>query len=457
MPAEKELSIKDLCSLYRLADRQLKHSGPKMTRPDEKKLGEMLTLYKRDYFSDNFGDGGYLDQMAKFEDDKGESMADVVDSKYGTNLELTWTSKDTKAAQQLGKIIASDHRSEMEGGDDKVELSQWHAFMAFEARHRIIAERSAITNKSKTKQNGESFVLQYICPCISLISFNAEPARAESADGGSKDTSNASQLSAREALGGKAMGPAKTSADELGHRVLSTGITAEDLEAFLKANPERALELAKLATDFQGAAEKISAKPGVRNPPSAPTTFKRPRAAVNDIVDLESDITEYAEPAHKRAKTRKEGGRRTSGRRVDRSTNIFADTFPLERVTSKEDGLPFGTALVVAAVMLDGPVQREDKEHKMRHKWVVKSAICNAFGADVVTEFEAIELDPETSNQETEALINEFCIARVESSRVMMLATLSRVKTWININIVGPGGPHPCAACNWHVITCNDM
>ena len=78
----------------------------------------MLTLYKRDYFSDNFGDGGYLDQMAKFEDDKGESMADVVDSKYGTNLELTWTSKDTKAAQQLGKIIAYDHRSEMEGGDD---------------------------------------------------------------------------------------------------------------------------------------------------------------------------------------------------------------------------------------------------------------------------------------------------------------------------------------------------
>ena len=48
MPAEKELSIKDLCSLYRLADRQLKHSGPKMTRPDEKKLGEMLTLYKRE-------------------------------------------------------------------------------------------------------------------------------------------------------------------------------------------------------------------------------------------------------------------------------------------------------------------------------------------------------------------------------------------------------------------------
>ena len=153
----KELSIRELCALVIACDRKLERRAPKFTRADEKRFAEQLSIYKRDYFTDNFGDGGYLEQMSRFEDDKGESMADIIDTKYGTNLPLTWTSHDTKTAKELGKIICSDYRSEQEGGDDSVELTQWHAFIEFEARHRIIAERASIHKKldNQAKPSGK--------------------------------------------------------------------------------------------------------------------------------------------------------------------------------------------------------------------------------------------------------------------------------------------------------------
>ena len=134
---------------------------------------------------------------------------------------------------------------------------------------------------------------------------------------------------------------------------------------------------------------------------------------------------------------------------MDPDANAFADAFPINR-TPANKCLPFGTAILVTAVMLDGPLQREDKDHKARHLHVIKSAIHNAFGENGVTEFEALEMDPDMSLPLTRTLISSFCIARVESSRVIMLATLARCKAWINANLFGPGGPHPAAAGMLH-------
>jgi hypothetical protein len=67
-------------------------------------------MYKRDYFSENFGDGCYLNRMAEFEDDQGQSMEDIIDTKFGTNLSLTWTSTDTKTATELAKGIRGKYR-----------------------------------------------------------------------------------------------------------------------------------------------------------------------------------------------------------------------------------------------------------------------------------------------------------------------------------------------------------
>ena len=47
--------------------------------------------------------------------------------------------------------------------------------------------------------------------------------------------------------------------DDLGHRIQAGGMSDEEMAAFFKAHPERAVEMAKIATLFQGAGEKISA------------------------------------------------------------------------------------------------------------------------------------------------------------------------------------------------------
>jgi hypothetical protein len=176
------------------------------------------------------------------------------------------------------------------------------------------------------------------------------------------------------------------------------------MEAFLKENPERALELAKLATSFQGAVENVpDAKSKAASTPVPRTTTKRSRPddEVGQVVDLaDTDLFDgtSGDRALQRRKSRGsavkgDSGRRDSGRRVDPDANVFADTFPINR-TPASKCVPFGTAILVAAVMLDGPLQREDKDHKARHLHVIKSAIHNAFSENGVTEFEALEIGP---------------------------------------------------------------
>ena len=86
-------------------------------------------------------------------------MADIIDTKYGTNLALAWTSTDTKSATKLANRIRGEYRDETEGGDEanKVAEETWHRILVFEARHRIIAERSVPADKSsdKARPSGE--------------------------------------------------------------------------------------------------------------------------------------------------------------------------------------------------------------------------------------------------------------------------------------------------------------
>jgi len=58
---------------------------------------------------------------------------------------------------------------------------------------------------------------------------------------------------------------------------------AMSLKAFLKANPERAVEMAKIATSFQGAAEKVPG-PAAANNATANSKRRRESARVGDVV-----------------------------------------------------------------------------------------------------------------------------------------------------------------------------
>jgi len=219
--------------------------------------------------------------------------------------------------------------------------------------------------------------------------------------------------------------------------------------------------MAKIATTFQGAAEKVPAARTAAKISPAETvlsTKKRGRFNPGDVVNADAEIPDEdpVEPALKQRRAGRAGGRKSQadtamtlpaksaarivGRRVD-NDNPFAEAFPMHR-TPINQGYPFGTSLLLAAVLMDGPLQREDKEDTLRHLLVVKSAIANSFDKKGIVEFEAIELDPDVSDKETNDLISSFCLARVESSRVILLATLARLKAWMNVNLFGPAGPH---------------
>ena len=272
------------------------------------------------------------------------------------------------------------------------------------------------------------------------------------------DESKNIEGTARAVLGRGAGASANEKPDELGHRVRAGGMSEEELDAFLRANPERAIEMAKIATTFQGAAEKVPAARTATEIPRAETvlsTKKRGRFNPGDVVNADAEIPDE-DPVKPALKQRRAGGRKSQadtamtlpaksaarivGRRVD-NDNPFAEAFPMHR-TPINQGYPFGTSLLLAAVLMDGPVQREDKEHTLRHLLVVKSAIANSFDSEGIVEFEAIELDPDVSDKETNELISSFCLARVESTRVILLATLARLKVSMNMNLFGPAGPH---------------
>ena len=235
------------------------------------------------------------------------------------------------------------------------------------------------------------------------------------------DESKNIEGTARAVLGRGAGASANEKPDELGHRVRAGGMSEEELDAFLRANPERAIEMAKIATTFQGAAEKVPAARTATEIPRAETvlsTKKRGRFNPGDVVNADAEIPDE-DPVKPALKQRRAGGRKSQadtamtlpaksaarivGRRVD-NDNPFAEAFPMHR-TPINQGYPFGTSLLLAAVLMDGPVQREDKEHTLRHLLVVKSAIANSFDSKGIVEFEAIELDQDVSDKETNVLI----------------------------------------------------
>ena len=94
---------------------------------------------------------------------------------------------------------------------------------------------------------------------------------------------------ARKVVGGGVGAAGKEKADDMGHRIRTGGISDEEMAAFFKANPERAVKMAKIATSFQGAAdsaEKVAAtdEANTRAVKSATPTHKRRRLNPGDRI-----------------------------------------------------------------------------------------------------------------------------------------------------------------------------
>jgi hypothetical protein len=199
------------------------------------------------------------------------------------------------------------------------------------------------------------------------------------------------------------------------------GVSGDDLEAFLKDHPERALEMAKAATDIQKdrAVEKLPvlqvATPKPASKVKAVAFVKQPRK--RSLVEaLEADEGEHADEDEQddeemsQPKEKKESKRKSP--RVFRKAgeeNEFMIQFP---ATMGSGGMRLGMAASVSAVVINGPFRKEDKLDSQAHVRIIKSAVLNALSEDQQAKIaEAEAMLPETA-------LTAFALQRVETMRV---------------------------------------
>jgi len=218
------------------------------------------------------------------------------------------------------------------------------------------------------------------------------------------------------------------------------GLSGDDLEAFLKNHPERALEMAKAATDIQKdrAVEKLPdlqvAAPKPAGRVKAVAFVKKPRKS-NLVVALEADEGEHADEDEEddgemsQPKEKKESKQKSP--RVFRSAgeqNEFMIQFP---ATMGSGGMRLGTVASVSAVVINGPVQKEDKLDSQAHVQIIKSAVLNALSVDQQTKF------AEAEAKIPDAALTAFALQHVETIRVCSINVFPKLKLFLNKHFFG--------------------
>lgn len=225
------------------------------------------------------------------------------------------------------------------------------------------------------------------------------------------------------------------------------GLSGDDLEAFLKNHPERALEMAKAATDIQKdrAVEKLPdlqvAAPKPAGRVKAVAFVKKPRKT-NLVEALEADEGEHADEDEEddgddgemsQPKEKKESKQKSP--RVFRRAgeeNEFMIQFP---ATMGCGGMRLGTAASVSAVVINGPFQKEDKLDSQAHVRIIKSAVLNALSVDHQTKF------AEAEAKISDAALTAFALQRVETMRVCGMNVIPKLKLFLNKHFFDEKGP----------------
>jgi len=217
------------------------------------------------------------------------------------------------------------------------------------------------------------------------------------------------------------------------------GVSGDDLEAFLKDHPERALEMAKAATDIHKdrAVEKLpdlpvaAAAPKSANRVKSVAFVKRKRNLVEELDAHESehaardeDEDEEDDEELSQPKEKKESKQKSP--RVFRKAgeeNEFMIQFP---ATMGCGGMRLGTAASVSAVVVNGPFQKEDKLDSQAHVRIIKSAVLNALSEAQQAKFAEAEAKlPETA-------LTAFALQRVETMRVCGINVIPKLKLFLN-------------------------
>ena len=374
MPARGKLfSLAQLGSLHKVLLKEML-SKDSLSRVESMAINRDLPKYIDSNFDAMFDTEGALDLMTSDIENDDESIT-TYDPKFGTGLPITWRPSDTVKAKECATKLRAKLRDIDEDEDtaEQITNSEWQAMIAFEFRIRCAHEKSKPAPSPAKKKTGPSQAAP------------AAPATPSVAGGVATDSPPAppAASAARSALAGPNQG--KKRADQ--------EVSEEAVMNFLQKNPDRATEIAKVATNLSSAngkaapssVEKRSSKSSdiERLPPKTPTEKvsrdrlpsldgKKPGSRVSlDACDDEDD-----EQTNSTGKGRK---RQKSYRSLE-ADSALAEAFPKDRLGTF-DGIPCNIVqmCMVSCYSKYGPFQKEDKASAVEHSEMVRDAITELF------------------------------------------------------------------------------
>jgi hypothetical protein len=157
---------------------------------------------------------------------------------------------------------------------------------------------------------------------------------------------------------------------------------------------------------------------------------KRPvRASIDQADPDDINGTEHdGAPANKRPK--KDSPARNY--RKAKENNQFLEKFP----TNSGNGYKLGSAITMAAMIIQGPYPKEDRRSSKDHERHVRSGMLNVCNEATLASFVAMG---EVHEQEKIS----HCLQRVKSSRVTLQRAIQNLKKFINAFIGTPAGIGP--------------
>ena len=224
----------------------------------------------------------------------------------------------------------------------------------------------------------------------------------------------------------------------------STPGTAAEVYDYLITDPDRATEIAIVATELQDASvQRLDAAP----PPLAASAEDEDAAEDNDLLihtgtpgqrvrrkrrrasapqgEAAAAGASSAEPAESAALVSSPA---RSYRRAD-ATNQFVLKFPV----NSGSGVKLGQAITISALLIQGPFPKEDKTDHQEHRRQVQSAMLNVYSDGQIAAFVAAGLKFQEEMQ-------LYCRQRVEVSRVTKQRAVASLQKFLNATFFSSNG-----------------
>jgi hypothetical protein len=372
MPVARALSLRDLANLYRVLTKQ--HLGrEKLSRADTGILDRDLHIYINNNFESMFQSEGALALMTPYLESGDSSTQCVYDDKYGSGVNIVWDSSDTKAAKEHATKLKGMMR-DMEEDDNapKITNSDWHKMVAFDLRISLAHDAKKTKSGQSKADKSPAKRQQSTSHAASARQGDSPASPAAVAEPPAATEAPAAPADARIALAGPSQGKRKLDEAQM---------TDDAITEYLLRNPDKAIAIAKVATDIGSskATDRPSSVDRVtvdveRLPPKKPAvrvSRERPPKPFPLLDNRKPGTRVSLDGGDDEVEDSPKERKQQSYRSVD-SDNPFNQEFPRTR-TGTLDGIPINIvqSCILSCFVRNGPFQNEDKASDKEHSAMV--------------------------------------------------------------------------------------